>query len=334
LSKQQFERLGLQLETVGSRPFSQIIKTAGQLEAATGQEVVLSARSSGIISFANRNLTSGGEVTRGATLAYISDKNMVDGEVLNRQRILLAQAEQEYERAQLLMRDSLISRADFNQARTNFESARLQYQTLESGATERGIALSSTLTGFLKNLWVQEGAYVNAGDAIATVTTLQKLRLRADLLERYASQLPFIHSANIKTADGHSVYDLSTLNGRLVSYARTLDQETHRLPVYFEFDNTGHLLAGAYVDVYLKTRTVEALTIPVDALIEEQGNYAVYIQEAPEIYRKQAVQIGANDGARVVIISGLESGNMVVSKGAYYLKLASMSSAIPHGHAH
>src|SRR5690554_5840538 len=100
LSKQQFERLGLQLETVGIRPFSQIIKTAGQLEAATGQEVVLSARSSGIISFANRNLTSGRAVSRGEALAYISDKNMVDGEVLNRQRILLAQVEQEYERAQ------------------------------------------------------------------------------------------------------------------------------------------------------------------------------------------------------------------------------------------
>ncbi|HLW51015.1 MAG TPA: hypothetical protein VKZ78_08575, partial [Sphingobacteriaceae bacterium] len=104
--------------------------------------------------------------------------------------------------------------------------------------------------------------------------------------------------------------------------------------VYFEFDNTGHLLAGSYVEVYLKTRTVEALTIPLEALIEEQGNYAVYIQEANELYRKQAVQIGANDGSRVVITGGLEPETIIVSKGAYYLKLASMSSAIPHGHAH
>lgn len=334
LSDQQFARLGLQVETVSSRAFSQVIKSAGQLEAATGQETIISARSNGVISFAAHNLTSGSPVGRGETLAYISDRNLVDGEVLNRQKLHLNQAEQEYQRAQQLMRDSLISVAGFNQARADYDAARLNYQTLASGASEQGISVSSSLSGYLKNLLVQEGSYVTAGQAIAVVTTLRKLRLRADLPESYAPQLPAIHSANIKTADGQTVYDLSTLNGRLVSYARALDPETHRLPVFFEFDNTGHLVAGAFVEVYLKTRDIEAITVPLEALIEEQGNHAVYIKEAPELYRKQAIQIGASDGSRVVVTAGLQPGTTIVTKGAYYLKLASMSSAIPHGHAH
>ncbi len=334
LSDQQFERLGLRVETVVSGPFSQIIKSAGQLEAPTGQEAVITARSSGIVSFNKKNLTPGAQIGRGETLAYISDKNIADGEVLSRHQLQLNQAEQEYQRAQRLIKDSLISLADFNQAKTQYEMARLTHQTLASDASPQGIAANSTLSGYLKNILVTEGSYVSAGQAIATISTLRQLRLRVDLPERYAAQLPLIRSASFKTTDGQSHYDLSTLNGQLVSYARALDPVTHRLPVYFDFDNTGHLMAGAFVEVYLKTQTIEAVTLPLEALIEEQGQYAIYMQEAPGLYRKQAVQVGDSDGVKVVIRSGIETGTRVVTKGAYYLKLASMSAAIPHGHAH
>lgn len=334
LSAQQFAQLGLEVETINLTPFYQIIKTAGQLEAATGQEAVISARSNGIVTYSKRNLTPGATMGKGEVLAYISDRNIADGEVLSRQRLALSLAEQEYERARQLMQDSLISVTAYNQAKAALEQARIALRTLASDASEQGVAISSPMAGFLHTLLVQKGAYVQAGDAIATVSTQQKMRVRADLAERYASQLPLIRSANIKTSDGQGVYELASLNGRLLSYARSVDPETQRLPVYFEIDHVGPLVAGSFVEVYLKTNEVQALTLPLSALIEEQGNYALYIQEAPGLYRKKAIKIGANDGARVVILAGLEIGQTVVSKGAYYLKLASMSSAIPHGHAH
>ena len=74
--------------------------------------------------------------------------------------------------------------------------------------------------------------------------------------------------------------------------------------------------------------------MPLSALTEEQGLYYVYLQEEPEIYKKQEVIIGENNGERVEIMHGLKEGDKVVTKGAYQVKIASASGEIPHGHAH
>ena len=77
------------------------------------------------------------------------------------------------------------------------------------------------------------------------------------------------------------------------------------------------------------------LSLPVEALTEEQGVYFVYVQLDEDCYRKQAVTVGASDGERVEITSGLKDGERVVTRGAIHVKLASASNAIPaHTHNH
>ena len=63
--------------------------------------------------------------------------------------------------------------------------------------------------------------------------------------------------------------------------------------------------------------------------------YFIYLQLDEEGYKKQEVTLGANDGKEVQILTGLKAGDRVVTKGAYQVKLASASNAIPaHSHEH
>ena len=104
----------------------------------------------------------------------------------------------------------------------------------------------------------------------------------------------------------------------------------------FEFDNTGNIVEGGFAEVFLTgdVRT-NVITVPVSALTEEQGLYFVYLQEDKEIYRKQEVKTGADDGLRVEILTGLKPGDRIVTQGAYHVKLASASNIIPaHTHSH
>ena len=79
----------------------------------------------------------------------------------------------------------------------------------------------------------------------------------------------------------------------------------------------------------------DVLALPVTALTEEQGLYFIYLQLDEEGYKKQEVTLGANDGKEVQILTGLKAGDRVVTKGAYQVKLASASNAIPaHSHEH
>ena len=71
------------------------------------------------------------------------------------------------------------------------------------------------------------------------------------------------------------------------------------------------------------------LSLPHSALTEEQGSFFVYLQLDEEGYKKQLVTLGADNGESVQILSGIKAGDRVVTQGAYQVKLASATNAIP-----
>lgn len=334
MSDKQFKQLGLGILKVEPSAYRQIVKTSGRLLPAMGQEKVVVAKQSGILSFAGANLAPGKAVNNREILAYISDQQLVEGEQFAQLKLQHDAAKRELDRAERLLKDALISQVAYNEAKLNYETLSVRLKTFSGAASARGLAHQANLSGFIKELHVLEGSYVNAGDVIATLTSTKQLRLQADLPEKYANMVSTIRSANFKMASGDQILSLDELNGKVVSYARALETSGHFLPVVFEFDNKGNLLAGGYVEVYLKGAETDSITVPLDALVEMQGSYFVFVKEKAEVYRKQLVKVGTHDGRVAQILSGLKPGDEVVTQGAVHLKLASMTSAIPHSHAH
>jgi RND family efflux transporter MFP subunit len=183
---------------------------------------------------------------------------------------------------------------------------------------------------------VSEGQYVSVGQPVASVSQNRNLVLKAEVSQKYFSKLPLIVSANFKTAYDNKTYSIESLNGRLLSYGKSNDSGTLFIPVTFSFDNKGEVVPGSLVDVYLKLQPFDgAIVIPVSALIEEQGVFFAYVQTAGESVVKRELKLGGTDGIQVQVLTGLKEGERVVTKGAYQIKLATASGAIPaHGHAH
>jgi multidrug efflux pump subunit AcrA (membrane-fusion protein) len=96
------------------------------------------------------------------------------------------------------------------------------------------------------------------------------------------------------------------------------------------------LLPGSFVEVFLKTAPInDALVIPVSALIEEQGVFYAFVQTEGESFQKRELKLGANDGQRVQVLTGVSEGERVVTKGGYQIKLSQASGTLPaHGHEH
>ena len=135
----------------------------------------------------------------------------------------------------------------------------------------------------------------------------------------------------------NKVYALSELNGRLLSYGKASGGGSgYYVPVTFEFDNKGDIVPGSFVEVYLLSSPMEnVIALPRAALTEEQGSFFVYLQLDEEGYKKQLVTLGADNGESVQILSGVKAGDRVVTEGAYQVKLASATNAIPaHSHEH
>ena len=145
-----------------------------------------------------------------------------------------------------------------------------------------------------------------------------------------------IGSANFKTPYDNKVYELKELNGRLLSFGKSAGENSFYVPVTFEFDNKGDIIPGSFVEVYLLSSPMEnVLSLPRTALTEEQGLFFAYLQLDEEGYKKQEVTLGADNGKSVQVLSGIKAGDRVVTQGAYQVKLASASNAIPaHSHEH
>ena len=335
-TKQQAEDAGLKTETVTPSEFQSVIRTSGEIQSPMGEEHTIVATSNGVVSYANSSLTEGSPVSAGTAIVSLSAEKIYDGDPVVKARLAYETAEKEYRRAERLVEDKIISEKDFEQIKMKYETARAAFAGQSKNLTSKGVVVKSPVAGFIKSRIAANGEFVNVGQPIAVVTRNRRLQLRADVPENCYSRLRNISSANFKTTYDNKTHRLSDLNGRLVSYARTSSGDASYIPVTFEFDNIGDILPGAYADIYLLSGVRKnVISLPVEAITEEQGLYFVYVREHDEAYVKREVTLGEDDGLRIEITSGIKKGDVVVTRGAYQVKMASAKAEIPgHTHSH
>ena len=333
LKKAEAEAIGLTTKTMKPERFHSVIPCSGTLSAAQGDEMTVVAPVAGVVSLAGRHIADGSQVGKGSVLLHLSSKRLAAGDPASKAYIDYETARKAYERAGELVKDQIISRQEYEQTARDYETARLAYEAM--GGSRSGSAVQAPMTGYLKNILVSDGDFVEMGQPLMTLSQNRRLQLRAEVPQRYYKELPTIVTANFKTTYDDRVYDLTQLNGKLLSYGRGTLAGGAYVPVVFELDNRGEVVPGACVEVYLRSSAVDnALVVPVSALTEEQGLYFVYLRLDEEGYKKQEVSIGDTDGAHVRILSGLHEGDRVVTRGVYQVKLAANSGVIPEGHSH
>lgn len=334
-SKEQAAKTNFEVREIQPCSFNQVVKTTGQVLAAPGDEAVVVATSNGIVSFTSNKMSEGTAVKKGQSLFELSSKNIAEGDYYTKVKAAYEAAKANYERAESLVADKIISKKEFESTRLEYENARNSYEAVSANTSDKGVCVNSPINGHVKNILVKEGEYITVGQPLATVSQNQRLVLRAEVSQRYYSALKSVNNANFKTPYDNQVYALEDLNGRLLSFGKTSDNNAFFVPVSFEFDNKGEVIPGSFVEVYLISSPLEnTLTVPVSALTNEMGLHYVYVQIDEECYRKQEVTLGANNGKEVQLIKGLHPGDRVVTQGAYQVKMASASGAIPHGHSH
>ena len=362
MTDEQMEKAGVDIETVEPGDFTAVMKAAGQIVRRQGDEQTVSATISGIVYWRNASLSEGSQVGSGQPLADITARHLQDGDPIAKAKATFEAAKSEMERVKPLADENIVSQREYEQARLNYQTAKAAYEGI--AASKSGSAVVTTgMGGFIKSLIVKSGDYVNVGDPIAVVTQNRRQQLVVDVPECAYRNMNDIRSANFKATGNDNVYKLSELNGKLISYSRTLPEGSAYLPATFEFDNVGDIIAGSFVEVYLLLKQKQnVITVSNTALTEEQGLYYVYVKkhnhnheahedhehedhdhEAHEghehkgeegIFEKREVKIGQTDGVRTEILSGLKAGECIVTEGAYQVKLAASSSAIPEGHNH
>ncbi|WP_440998520.1 efflux RND transporter periplasmic adaptor subunit [Fodinibius sp. SL11] len=357
LKEQQWD-IPFGTQEVHRRTLTQTVDATGEIMAAQNRQAVVSAPFSGIIlSSQNGNLPIiGQQLQKGTSLAVLNPAIQSAGGENYAQQFINAQSELELAKSNLdrsgrLYKKEAIPQTELQKARIEYRQALTRYQTIneviqvDTAAIEGygesiesyRFALKAPINGTIVESFVTPGMQVEAGQPLYRIADASKVWLKANVPAAQQSRIAHASQAAFRVQGNDRLYEVGELDGRLISRTNSIDPQSRTLSLIYELDNTKNgLPLGMFSTVHINTNTQEnVLAIPQSALIEEEGNYNVYVHVSGESFRKQRVTTGIEHRGWVEITSGLQGGEHVVTKNAYQVKLASLSSEAPsHGHSH
>lgn len=322
--------------------------TMGELVPVSNAEATVSAPLAGIISGSKPLPFVGKKVAKGEVVAYIEPPIRQEGGIGQltagyaeaKNRVTLSQ--KEFDRAKRLYDAKIAPLRRVEEAELSLASAKAALEPLEKalnsikGDSGNGrIAVRATVSGTVVEINSANGKGVEAGQPILRIINTGTLWLKANL--------PAADAGKAALAKG-ATFTITGLEGefrplRLVTVGDMLDPQTRTLPVIFEVPNSGsRLKVGMFANVSIRTGDAKgALAVPKEALVEDEGRWFLFVQTAGEAFERREVKLGAQDKGYAQVVEGVKPHERVVSKGAYYVKLAATAGKgiDPHaGHAH
>lgn len=319
-------------------PFGQVIRTTAHVDAAAGNESVVVAKTSGVVMISDE-LPAGKMVTGGQKLFTISGGGMADNNLSTRYseaKSNFEKAQADLQRANELAKDRIVSERELATYRNTYDNAKSVFDNLNKNFSVSGQSVTSPMNGFIKEVYVTNGSFVEAGQPVMAVTQDKSLTLRAEIPLKYASLVSGMATANLKDMQGH-IYQLGELNGKILSVGKAAGNESYLLPVTLQIDNNGQFIQGGFVDVFIRAMSSQnSMVVPSTAIIEEQGNYFVWVQVTPELFEKREVAIGGTDGLKTEIVRGITKNDRIITRGAVMVKLAQSTGSLDahSGHVH
>jgi multidrug efflux pump subunit AcrA (membrane-fusion protein) len=120
-----------------------------------------------------------------------------------------------------------------------------------------------------------------------------------------------------------AAYPKRTFEATMLYTSPNVDPMTRRVSLVAETQNTEELLKlGMFVNMHLESANIErVLTVPAVAMVEIEGKKGVFVPgQDSRTFILRNVITGRDSADRVVIKTGIEPGQKVVTKGAFMLK--------------
>ncbi len=277
------------------------------------EEVMLVAESQGSIE--NLRFEEGASIKKGQIIAKI------DAVSLNSQlasaRASAAKAEKDVARYERLEKAGAISRSQLEDARIQMENSRANIAQINQQLSFTTV--KSPIDGIINSLMVEETSFVMPGNEIAEIVQIDRLKLIVNVSESDLSKIKEGQEVKIKT----DVFPLKEFSG-IVSNISVKGDESRKYKVTIEVKNTQdeQLRAGMFGEVNfdaLASNQKTAMVIPRESITNSLQDPQVYIIENDKAVLK-SIKTGSTIDGLTVVLSGLNVGDQVVTKGIINLK--------------
>lgn len=331
--KEQAWDIPFQTVPVREEPIYQTIEALGQWTVRPEDWHTVSSPTNGIISFGSTIPHLGSQLQASEHVFTIQTDHLTDDSLSLRWNQIQVQwntVRSEYQRNKPLMEQGILSKAQWEAIEHRYLSTKATYDKLEKNTDNGGSSIKNPLDGHVSNIYVASGDYVEQGTPLYQLVTKPPSLLHLSIPHRHHDALKYVQGVEVQIDEEWVVLpDITTNVGLSLG-------EHHTIPVQVFTEPQTHVTAEEKTPVRLKFGSpTPHLVIPTTALLEEYGQYSVIKQISGEEFVQQPVEIDQHNGTMVSILSGLQQGDWIVSKGNYVIKMVSESGSLPaHGHAH
>jgi RND family efflux transporter MFP subunit len=339
---------------VAERDLQDGVRATGEIRPVAGKEAQLTAPSAGRVSLVSPAPILGMPVKKDQVLATITprvtggaDRSTMSADVTAAEAEAAA-ARSELERTQRLVAAQAAAPKAVDEATTRVKiaearlaGARGRLGQFDAGARGAGggrvFQVRAPADGTLVSIDAASGQGVEEGQTLFTVIDLERVWLVAKVFEADVPKVENAQSAWFAIDGYDQPFTVDPSNGKLITVGRVVDPQTRTVPVIFEVDNTaGKFRIGNFTKSVIATGVPrKALAIPDAAVVEDGGRSVAFVMVEGESFERRPLRLGIRSNGWTEVLDGVKAGERVVTRGAYEVKLASASGAVPaHGHAH
>ena len=234
-------------------------------------------------------------------------------------------AKRNLERMKKLLARRTIAQSQYDDAEAQYKEAVAQADTIRAAIAKKNIR--SPFAGRLGIRQVNLGQILNEGDPIVSLQSINPIFVNFSLPQQ---QLPRVQQGLTVRVTSDALPD-QVIEGKITAINPEVDAATRNMRIQATVSNRQeNLRPGMFVNVVVVLPASEkVLAVPATAVLYAPYSDSVFVVEEKEsknnqqpglTVRQQVVQLGEKRGDFVAVVSGLKSGETIVSTGAFKLR--------------
>lgn len=243
----------------------------------------------------------------------------------------LAQAEaqartdmQRYERSKELLAQNFISQEALDVAKNNLDRSEALRNEAEARLSKT--VITAPFSGVVGLRLISPGAYVNKGNDIVRLESLDLIKLDFRIPEVFAPQVRSGQAVSVRL----DAFPGEEFSGKIYAVEPVVDERTRTVLLRARVPNQGlKLRPGMFVRVGLTLETRKnAMLVPEPAIWPQgQDNFVFRVQDGKALLTK--VQLGTRRPGEVEIMAGLSPTDTVVTEGQIKLRDGAPVTVLP-----
>jgi cobalt-zinc-cadmium efflux system membrane fusion protein len=338
VTRDQFVQSGMQFGGLSNFNAAEIIISNGYIDVPTENRSKISTFLGGYVTIAG--LLPGDRVYRGQVLASLENI-----EYLKLQQSFLEAREKLvylksiYEAQAALTQENFSSRRNYQQAQSDYLTMQANYESLakqlqlihidpnsvKAENMETSIRLQSPFDGYITEINVVNGMFVNPSDVICEVINIDHMHLEMKVFEKDVLKLKKGQAVEFRVPETSP----GSYQGEIILIGKAVEGNERTIPVHahIHHEQSLNLIPGMYVEARIKTRERLLRGLPTEALLKGDGKDYVLVEKSEDgnqiTLEKVSVDVGEvfEDWFEVRNSVALEqAGRQILIKGVFNLE--------------